>query len=819
MSKTDKKEGKKPVEIGNALLETIRKLKLKLIETKNAANTKLTALREIALKAEMAEKEKQELAKQQEEKLRKEKEAAIAKEKPIEKTVVEIKEESKAIEVEEPKTSIYIPDKEKVKEIKQDFLKKTSVKTETKPTYKTKKDNQSVAASSIEIAKNMPDKTTAHKKDRDKKKKSDKYDDVKKSFSKRDLIKRGYINDEPDFYGSYDESQERIVKVKKKKTKQENKEKSKVTSAVVNTEIIPIRTLAEKIGQPAVDIIKKIFNLGEIKTINDSIEFDMAELIASEFGVNLTLEMKKTAEDKVTELLNVESDEKNMSARCPIVTIMGHVDHGKTSLLDYIRKAHVASGEAGGITQHIGAYTIKVRNKNRITFLDTPGHEAFTTMRKRGAMVTDIAVIVVAGDDGVMPQTIEAISHAKAANVSVIVAVNKMDKPGVDIERIKNQLSQNNLLPEEWGGDTIVVPLSAKTGKGVDDLLDSILLVAEMLELKADKTIPAVGTIVEARTDKGAGPVATVIVSNGTLKIGDYIVSNTVQGKVKALKTDDNKNKKESIPGDAISILGFSELPNAGDQFFVVESEKLAKEIIAERIVKQKEDVLKSKKKKTLDELFKDAEADDVKVLPVVIKGDVQGSVEAVRQSLEKLSDKMKDKNVEIKVIHAASGAINESDVNLADTSDAIILAFNIRPDAIARNLAEKLDIEIRYYRVIYDLLEEIEKAMLGMLEPEIKEEVLGQATVREVFNISGLGSIAGSYVTEGKVVRKKHARLLRDSVVIYEGIVSSLRRLKDDVKEVNKGYECGIGLENYNDIKIGDVIEVFDKKKVKIEV
>ena len=507
----------------------------------------------------------------------------------------------------------------------------------------------------------------------------------------------------------------------------------------------------------------------------------------------------------------MQDAEEDLIPRPPVVTIMGHVDHGKTSLLDYIRKTRVTAGEAGGITQHIGAYTVNLDGR-QITFLDTPGHEAFTSMRLRGAMATDIAVLVVAADDGVMPQTIEAISHAKAAGVQTIVAINKIDKPAANIERIKQQLTEYDLVCEDWGGDTIMVPVSAHTGEGVEQLLEMILLVAEVQDYKANPNRKARGIIIEARLDKGRGPVATVLVKNGTLHIGDTIVAGTAYGRIRAMVNDRGERVKSAGPSDPVEVIGFNDVPDAGEQISAVDDDKLSRQVAEERKDKLRAALIKDQQKTTLDDLFSQISAGQVKDLNLIIKADVQGSVEAVRQSLEKLSND----EVRVHTIHGAVGAINESDVMLASTANAIIIGFNVRPDANARDMAEREKIDVRLYRVIYQAIEDVQNAMKGLLAPKFKEVLLGHAAVRSPFKVSGVGTIAGSYVTDGKIQRNAQIRLLRDNIVIHEGKISSLKRFKDDAKEVNTGYECGIGIENYNDIKENDVIECFIMEEIE---
>ena len=604
-----------------------------------------------------------------------------------------------------------------------------------------------------------------------------------------------------------------VVRGKRKKKQQASAprpEPVKIEKAFMTAETITVRDLSERIGKPAGEIIKKLMMLGIIATINNELDFDTAQLVCSEFGVELEMKLAETAEDALKNE-DVEDSEEDLLPRPPVVTIMGHVDHGKTSLLDYIRKTRVTAGEAGGITQHIGAYTVEIRGQ-KITFLDTPGHEAFTAMRARGAQATDIAILVVAADDGVMPQTIEAINHAKAAGVQTIVAINKMDKVGADPERIKQQLTEYGLVTEEWGGDTIMVPVSAVTGQGVDQLLEMILLVAEVQDYRANPDRKARGIIIEARLDKGRGPVATVLVKTGTLRVGDTIVAGTAYGRVRAMVNDRGERVKEALPSDPVEVIGFNDVPEAGDIITAVDDDSLSRRVAEERKDKLRAALIKNQQKASLDDLFSQISAGQVKDLNLIIKADVQGSVEAVKQSLEKLSND----EVRVRCIHGGVGAITETDIMLASASNAIIIGFNVRPDNNVREIAEREKIDIRLYRVIYNAIEDVEKAMKGMLAPKFREVVLGSAQVRQVFKVTGAGTVAGCYVTDGKVVRNAQARLLRDSVVIHEGRVDSLKRFKDDAKEVAAGYECGMGFENYNDIKEGDVIECFQMEEIE---
>lgn len=636
-------------------------------------------------------------------------------------------------------------------------------------------------------------------------------DDNRKVFNKRDLIKKGYVAnisvDEEEING-------RIFKNRKQKRSTVKVEPITITNAVLNSEIVPIKNFSEKIGKPVGEIIKKLFDMGIMVTINDSIPFETAELIAIDYDITLELKADKSAEEKMNDTLNENFNDGDLETRPPVVTIMGHVDHGKTSLLDYIRKANVVSSEAGGITQHIGAYTIDV-DGSKITFLDTPGHEAFTSMRKRGAKVTDIAIIVVAADDGIMPQSIEAINHAKDAGVSIIVAINKIDKPGADVQKTMQQLTQYGIVPEEWGGDVICCPVCAKTGEGVPKLLESILLVAEVSELKANKNCLATGSVIEARLDKGLGPVATVLIQNGTLKVSDSFVAGVAVGKVRSMTDCTGKRVKTAGPSYAVQIHGFTEVPNAGDNLVALKDDRLAKQVAQERINKKKLDE-NVQVARNLDDLFKGAGGEEVKKLPLIIKADVQGSAEAVKQSLIKLSDSMVEDNVKLTIVHTGVGAVNESDVMLADTSNAIIIAFNIKTEPKAKLYADRSKIEIRSYRIIYDVIDDITKALTGMLEPVYEERIQGHAEVRAVFKITGAGIIAGSYVLDGKIIRNAKARLTRNGEVVATTNIVSVKRGKDDVKDVAFGYECGISLENCKDIQENDIIECFILERIK---
>ena len=584
----------------------------------------------------------------------------------------------------------------------------------------------------------------------------------------------------------------------------------KIEKAVMTAEKITVKDLSERIGKPVSDIIKKLLMLGVFANINNELDFDTAQLVCTDFGVELELKLAETAEDAL-EAEDTEDREEDLETRPPVVTVMGHVDHGKTSLLDYIRKSRVTASEAGGITQHIGAYTVDLHGK-RITFLDTPGHEAFTAMRARGAQATDIAILVVAADDGVMPQTIEAINHAKAAGVQTIVAINKMDKPTADPDRIRQELTKYDLVDEEWGGDTIIVPVSAHTGMGVEQLLEMILLVAEVQDYKANPNRKARGVIIEARLDKGRGPVANVLIKNGTLRVGDTIVAGTAYGRVRAMVNDKGERVKEALPSDPVEVIGFNDVPEAGDIMSAVDDDSLSRKVAEERKDKARAALIKAQQKTTLDDLFNQISEGQIKELNIIIKADVQGSVEAVKQSLERLSND----EVKVKAIHGGVGAITETDVMLASASNAIIIGFNVRHDNTVRDIAEREKVDIRLYRVIYNAIEDMQNAMKGMLAPKFKENVLGRCVVRQTFKVSGVGTVAGCYVTDGKIQRNAQIRLLRDNVIVHEGKIDSLKRFKDDAKEVAQGYECGLGIENYNDVKENDEIECFVMEEIE---
>jgi len=600
----------------------------------------------------------------------------------------------------------------------------------------------------------------------------------------------------------------------KKKTKNfkytNQKEVAEVKRHVTLEGSIGVQSLAHQLGKKATEVIKRLMTMGTMVTINQELDIETAVIIAEEFGA--TVEIKASKEEEL--FAEIEDNPEVLQPRPPVVTIMGHVDHGKTSLLDKIRETNVTSTEAGGITQHIGAYQVKVREQ-KITFLDTPGHEAFTAMRARGAQVTDIAILVVAADDGVMPQTIEAIHHAKAAKVPIIIAINKIDKANANQERIKQELTEYELVPEEWGGDTIMVPVSAMTGEGIDSLLEMIILIAEMAELKANPNRKAKGTVIEAMLDKGRGPVATLLIQNGSLDVGDFLIVGTTQGRIRAMFDYKGKKLKTAGPSTPVGILGLSDVPSAGDDFIAVEDEKLAKQVAEKRQQEKHQEEITKRSKISLDDLFSQIQQGEVKDLNIILKADVQGSIEAIKQSLEKLSNE----EVRVNIIHSAVGGIKETDVMLAAASNAIIIGFNVRPDVNARKVSEKEDVDIRTYRVIYDAIEDVKAALSGLLAPEIKEVDLGQAEVRATFKVPKVGTIAGCYVTEGKVLRSAKIRVVRDGVVIHDGELASLKRFKDDVKEVTAGYECGIGIERFNDIKEGDILEAYTFEEVKREL
>lgn len=632
-----------------------------------------------------------------------------------------------------------------------------------------------------------------------------------KSLKQETSISKMFNDQEGGMLDYYDLTTTRGRRNKKKMTKGKEESKQKIfqLTEITIPETISVKDLAAELKKTSSEVIKKLLGYGIMATINNEIDFDTAYLIASEFGV--TAKKKEVVKEEDILFDESEDKEEELQPRPPVIVVMGHVDHGKTSLLDAIRSTNVIEGEAGGITQHIGAYQVNIKGRD-ITFLDTPGHEAFTAMRARGAQITDIAILVVAANDGVMPQTVEAVNHAKSAGIPIIVAVNKMDLPGANVEKIKEELMKYELVPEEWGGDTIYVPISAKKKENIDKLLEMVLLVADMKELKANPNKQAKGAVIEARLDKAKGPIASLLVQRGTLDEGDTIVVGSSIGRIRAMKNDKGQRVKKATPSMPVEVMGLTEVPEAGDTFYEVKNEKMAKHLIERRKRAQREKAMNATAKVTLDDLFNQIEKGKLKQLNLIVKADVQGTVEAVKQSMEKLSNE----EVQVKVIHAAVGAVNESDVTLAKVSNAIIIAFNVRPVSGVKEMAEKEEVELKQYSIIYQAIEDVEAAMKGMLDPEFEEKVIGTVEVRQTFKVSNVGTIAGGYVLTGKVERNAGVRVIRDNVVIHEGKLASLKRFKDDVKEVAKGYECGLQIENDNDIKEGDIIEVFVMEEIK---
>ncbi len=644
-----------------------------------------------------------------------------------------------------------------------------------------------------------------------------KYDEKLDNYVAHDDRRSNLFGEKQKFAKNKNNNQrpEALHKTKDRRTAQEKQkmqaelEKARKQKLTVNIpDEISVGELATRLKVTASEVIKKLMMLGVMANVNQIVDYETAYLIADELGAKVNHEVTVTIEEKLFD--ETEDTEDNLVGRAPVVVVMGHVDHGKTSILDAIRHANVTAGEAGGITQHIGAYSVTI-NGQPITFLDTPGHEAFTAMRARGARATDIAILVVAADDGIMPQTIEAINHAKAAGLDIVVAINKMDKPAANPDNVKQELTKYDLIPEEWGGDVICCPVSALTKKGIDNLLESVLMVAEMKDLKANPNRRAKGIVIEAKLDKGRGPVATILVQNGTLKAGDTVIAGTAVGRVRAMKDDKGNNVQSAGPSVPVEIIGLAEVPTAGDEFNAVEDERMARELADKRKAKIKEDEFKANSKVSLDDLFAQI-SDGAKELNVIVKADVVGSAEAVKASLEKLSNE----EVKVRVIHSAVGGITENDVTLASASNAIVVGFNVRPDRVALDSAERQKVDVRTYRIIYECIEEITAAMKGLLAPVFKEELLGHAEVRQTIRVPNVGTIAGCYILDGKITRKSSIRVLRDSIVIFEDKISSLRRFKDDVKEVNDGYECGVGLEKFNDIKEGDILEAFEMVEVQ---
>ena len=641
----------------------------------------------------------------------------------------------------------------------------------------------------------------------------DRYDDRIDALvpQKADRMKQGKqkITRKADTRKPFSNKRRQEEQEKFKRLQRQQQQIKKVQLKVMIPDEINVGELASRLKRTAADVIKELLKLGVMANISQTIDFDTAAIVAEEMGAKVEKEVFVTIEEKLFD--ESEDKEENLEPRSPVIVVMGHVDHGKTSLLDCIRKTDVAAGEAGGITQHIGAYRVKVDGRP-ITFLDTPGHAAFTSMRARGAQVTDIAILVVAADDGIMPQTIEAINHAKAAEIPIIVAVNKIDKENADPDRVLQQLTEYELVPEEWGGETIVCKISAKQGIGIENLLEMVLLTADMQELRANPNRQAKGTVIEAKLDRGRGPVATVLVQNGTLHTGETVIAGKAVGRVRVMTDERGRKLEQAGPSVPVEIIGLGEVPDAGDIFYAVDNERMARELVEQRKEQEKEERNKAMQKVTLENLFDTIQQGNMKELNIIIKADVQGSVEAVRASLLKLSNE----EVRVNVIHGAVGAISDSDVLLAAASDAIIVGFNVRPERAAADSAHDQDVEIRLYRVIYDCLEEMQQAMKGMLDPKFKEVVVGHAEIRQTFKVSGVGTIAGAYVQDGKIVRACEVRIVRDGIVIHEGHLNSLKRFKDDVKEVAAGYECGMGIENYNDLKEGDIIESFVMEQIK---
>jgi len=640
------------------------------------------------------------------------------------------------------------------------------------------------------------------------KNKTKQIDTDRKELSKKAKIKMGYV-DIDDHYDMDDDTRV-IGRLKQKKAKKEapQPEKIVIEKATITTENLTVKLLSEKLGKPASELIKKFMMLGMMPNINSVVDFETAELVANEFGIELEKKLEKNYEEKLEEMF--KSQGSTAANRPPIVTVMGHVDHGKTMLLDTIKQTNVVSSEAGGITQHIGAYSIEVKG-SKITFIDTPGHEAFTSMRARGAQITDVAILVVAADDGIMPQTVEAINHIKAAKVPMIVAINKVDKPEANIDRVKQQLTEYDILPEEWGGDTICVPISAKFNQNIDKLLEMVLLVSEMADLRADESVSASGHILESKIDRGRGIVATIIVKNGTLHIGDFVVSGVASGRIRAMMDYTGRNVVKATPSMAVSVLGFNVVPEAGDMVHAVD-EKMAKNIIEERSAKLQIAKTKQTTGITLEDFLQQSADNEIKTLNIIVKADVKGTAEALKQTLEKIENE----EVKVKVIHNAVGGINESDVLLAQASSAIIIGFNVRPEAKAKQMADKEGIDIKLYRVIYDAVDDVTAAIKGMLTVRYEEKIIGHVEVRQTFKISSVGTIAGSYVQDGVVNNKSKVRLLRSNIVIAETDIDTLQQGKNEAKSVRAGYECGIKLRNYNDIKVGDIIEVYEMQEVE---
>ena len=779
------------------------------------------ALEEVKRKREEEERKR----KEEEEKRKRRRKIVVPKPKFEEKAPVKEKIEEKPQireERKEDKKEVVAkkeePKPEKKQEIKQEEKQKESEKEKQ---VKPKKEEK---IEKVQDQRIKPEQKKERKEEKDDKKKKDKEQKFsvqeapqKKKSLKEQKEEKAEIEALKKLMGMQSSKKKKSKKKKKQKeeAKQEvAKQEEEYIKIVEIPELITVRELSELLDLPVNTIMADLLKRGILATVNQTIDPEVAVQIAEEHGFLAELKTEEEVVEKSVkedlELVNQEDESGNLVERPPVVTVMGHVDHGKTTLLDTIRNTDVVAREKGGITQHIGAYKIKLDNGKEITFLDTPGHEAFTTLRARGSKVADIAVLVVAVDDGVRPQTIEAINHAKNAELPIMVAINKIDKPGADPERVKRELSQYELIPEEWGGDTIMVPISAKTGKNVEELLGNILLVAEILELKANPEKPAIGTVIESKLDPKRGPIATVLVQNGTLTRGDSFVAGLTWGKVRAMFDDRGNQVKEATPGTPVEILGFQDVPQAGDRFVVMKSEREARQLSEQRKQKHEEELLAKKAKLRLENL------EGAKEVNIILKADVQGSLEAIIKTLEELSDKFED--VSINIVHTGLGAITEGDVMLASASNAIVIGFNVRPDSVARKASEEEGVEIKTYGIIYDIIDELEKALKGMLEPTTREEILGNAEVKAIFRVKGVGTVAGCLVVDGVIRRNAKARLVRDGVVIYDGDISSLKRYKDDVKEVAKGYECGLTLKDFNDIKPGDVIEAYEIIEEKAE-
>lgn len=775
-----------------------------------------------ALEEVKRRKEERKRKEEEEEKRKRRRKIVVPKPKFEEKVSTEEKIEEKPQIKEERKEEIVKKEEskpEKKQEVKQEEKQK---EPEKEKQVKPKKEEKVKKVHDKKIKPEQEKDKKEEKEDKKKKAKEQKFSVQEAPQEKKSLKEQKEEKAEIEALKKLMGMQSAKKKKSKKKKKQKEEAKQEITKQeeeeikiVEIPELITVRELSELLDLPVNTIMADLLKRGILATVNQTIDPEIAVQIAEEHGFLAELKTEEEVMEKSVKedlkVVNNEDESENLVERPPVVTVMGHVDHGKTTLLDTIRNTDVAAKEKGGITQHIGAYKIKLDSGKEITFLDTPGHEAFTTLRARGSKVADIAVLVVAADDGVRPQTIEAINHTKSAGLPIIVAINKIDKPGADPERVKRELSQYELIPEEWGGDTIMVPISAKTGENVEELLENILLVAEILELKANPKKPAIGTVIESKLDPKRGPVATVLVQNGTLKRGDYFVAGLTWGKVRAMFDDRGNQVKEATPGTPVEILGFQDVPQAGDRFVVMKSEREARQLAEQRKQKYEEELLAKKAKLRLENL------EGAKEVNIILKADVQGSLEAIIKTLEELSDKFED--VSINIVHAGLGAITEGDVMLASASNAIVIGFNVRPDSAARKASEEEGVEIKIYGIIYDIIDELEKALKGMLEPTTREEILGSAEVKAIFRVKGVGTVAGCLVIDGVIRRNAKARLVRDGVVIYDGEVSSLKRYKEDVKEVAKGYECGLTLKDFNDIKPGDIIETYEIVEEKIEV